>query len=201
MIIYLVRHGQTIANEEHRYCGSTDLPLSENGRHQLNELKSAGIWPAVEYCYTSGMLRTQETKAILFADAPAAVFRQFREFDFGQFEMKNYEELKENPAYITWISQIKTEPCPNDESGVQFTGRVLEGWQMFLDDLAEKCFHSVAVITHGGVIATMMDHLFPSQRHFYEWQPSCGEGYEIEIWPDQPARFSEICARSAAGNF
>ena len=37
--IYLIRHGNTEANELHLYCGSTDLPLSERGRDALQTLK------------------------------------------------------------------------------------------------------------------------------------------------------------------
>ena len=39
-----------------------------------------------------------------------------------------------------------------------------------------------AVVTHGGVIAAVMAHLFPEQdKNRYEWQPSYGRGYELEI--------------------
>ena len=38
MSIYLIRHGKTRANEQRRYCGSTDLPLSEGGRAELDAL-------------------------------------------------------------------------------------------------------------------------------------------------------------------
>ena len=32
--ISLVRHGMTLGNEEHRYIGTTDEPLSKKGREQ-----------------------------------------------------------------------------------------------------------------------------------------------------------------------
>ena len=35
MIIYLIRHGKTRANEKHLYCGSTDLSLSDAGKEEL----------------------------------------------------------------------------------------------------------------------------------------------------------------------
>ena len=38
MTIYLIRHGKTEANEKHLYCGSTDLPLSEAGKAELQVL-------------------------------------------------------------------------------------------------------------------------------------------------------------------
>ena len=40
MIIYLIRHGKTAANEQHLYCGSTDLPLSEEGLAELQALRA-----------------------------------------------------------------------------------------------------------------------------------------------------------------
>ena len=36
--LYLIRHGKTQANLEHRYCGSTDLPLSQEGAEELKRL-------------------------------------------------------------------------------------------------------------------------------------------------------------------
>ena len=39
MTVFLIRHGQTIANEQHLYCGSTDLPLSPAGLAELGELR------------------------------------------------------------------------------------------------------------------------------------------------------------------
>ena len=200
-MIYLVRHGLTWANEEHRYCGSTDLPLSDQGIRILNDLKKAAIWPIVDFCYHSGLQRTLQTASILFTAAPMVELKSLREFDFGDFELKNYDELKDNPAYIHWISQIMTEPCPNGDSREQFHCRVLAGWAQVLAAQSDKPDQSIAVVTHGGVIATVMNEIFPGQKHFYEWQPSCGSGYRLEIQQGQVIDFIEICATTAAGNY
>ncbi len=202
-MVCLIRHGQTSANEEHRYCGRTDLPLSANGLCRLHELKATGICPSVDCCYHSGLSRAQQTASIYFQDTPMIEMAQFREFDFGDFELHSYEELKDNPVYLHWIDQIETESCPNGESYVEFKLRVLDGWSCLLSDIKSNQTpdqQKIAVVTHGGVIATLMDHLFPGQRHFYAWQPACGEGYRIEIRQDQAIRFSEICVSTAEGN-
>ena len=64
MKILLIRHGKTVANEKHLYCGSTDLPLSEQGRRELAGKKLS----APENCryYSSGMRRADETLELLF---------------------------------------------------------------------------------------------------------------------------------------
>jgi len=57
MKIYLIRHGKTTANEKHLYCGSTDLPLSENGIKELRQIKYDINIKNTEFI-TSNMQRT-----------------------------------------------------------------------------------------------------------------------------------------------
>ena len=170
MSIYLIRHGKTVANEQHLYCGSTDLPLSEKGRE---ELRSLSYTIAPKRFVTSGMKRTDETLRILFGNVPFSVDSRFREVDFGDFEMKSYEMLKDDPAYQIWLTgDNEANTPPGGESGVQMTRRVLEAFREIPD--------GTALITHGGVIAAIMASLFPADgKHRYQWQPRNGHGYEI----------------------
>ena len=170
MSIYLIRHGKTVANEQHLYCGSTDLPLSDGGREELHSMRY-DITP--ERFVTSGMKRTDETLRILFGNVPFSVDSRFREVDFGDFEMKSYEMLKDDPAYQIWLTgDNEANTPPGGESGVQMTRRVLEAFREIPD--------GTALITHGGVIAAIMASLFPADgKHRYQWQPRNGHGYEI----------------------
>lgn len=170
MTIYLIRHGKTEANERHLYCGSTDLPLSEAGRAELRnihfDIKNVRF-------LTSGMKRTNETLQILFGDVPFEVEPLFREVDFGIFEMHSYEELKDTPAYQEWLTgdnESNVPPC--GESGVQMKERILQAFSEIKED--------TCIITHGGVITTIMEHLFPDAgKNRYEWQPKNGCGYMV----------------------
>ena len=170
MSIYLIRHGKTEANERHLYCGSTDLPLSEKGREELQGLCYA-ITP--QRFLTSGMKRTDETLQILFGNVPFDPDSRFREVDFGDFEMKSYEMLKDDPAYQAWLTgDNESNIPPNGESGAQMTHRVLEALREIPD--------GTALVTHGGVIAAIMANLFSQEgKHRYQWQPQNGRGYEI----------------------
>lgn len=124
MTVFLIRHGRTLANEQHLYCGSTDLPLSRAGREALANRPPIDVGAA--RFITSGMRRCNETLAILFGDVPYEVVRDFREIDFGAFEMKSYEMLKDELAYQTWLSRDpEINPPPGGESGGQMTRRVL----------------------------------------------------------------------------
>ena len=170
MTIYLIRHGKTEANERHLYCGSTDLPLSDAGRAELEKLRYD--IKNVRFI-TSGMKRTNETLKILFGDVPYEVDPRFQEVDFGIFEMHSYDELKETPGYQAWLTgDNEANIPPNGENGLQMKERVLKAFSEIKED--------ICIITHGGVIASIMEYLFPNEgKNRYQWQPKPGHGYVI----------------------
>ena len=174
----LIRHGRTEANEKWLYCGSTDLPLTEEGRRELSDLREAGAYPAAEglrRC-TSGMRRTEETLELLFGPGESIALPGFREMDFGGFEMRSYEEMKEEPDYQAWITgDNRVNVCPGGESGEQMEERVLAAWREL-----ERGPDSL-LVTHGGPIAAIMAYLFPGEgKNRYEWQPKNGRGFLLE---------------------
>lgn len=170
MTIYLIRHGKTEANLAHLYCGSTDIGLSEQGKEELCKLKYT--ISGTKYV-TSGMKRTNETLRLLFGDVPFETEPRFREVDFGAFEMQSYQQLKDRPDYQQWISGSNEHNIPpQGESGQQMKDRVLQALAQVED--------GTVVITHGGVIAAIMEHLFPQEgKNRYQWQPQPGHGYAI----------------------
>ena len=176
MKLILIRHGNTEANEKHLYCGSTDLPLSEAGRavlvpRTLPELPGLRI-------VTSGLLRCEQTLEALYGDVPHEQDPAFCEMDFGAFEMRSYEQMKDEPAYQAWISgDNEANVCPGGESGNQMRARVLAALDRLLSDGRD-----VLLVTHGGVIAAIMAHLFPEEtKNRYQWQPSPGGGYIADL--------------------
>lgn len=180
MKLILIRHGKTEANEKHLYCGKTDLPLSNAGREELKICKTTVRYPdpAGMKILTSGMKRCEETLAILFGNILHGADARFREMDLGKFEMHAYEELKEDPEYLAWITgDNESNVTPGGESGKMMTERVLAA----LKDLIAADQDTV-LVTHGGVIAAIMAHLFPEEgKNRYEWQPAPGDGYVIDF--------------------
>ena len=168
MTIYLIRHGRTEANEKWLYCGSTDLSLSEAGREELKGISYD--MPKARFL-TSGMKRTNETLEILFGNVPYEVDSRFREVDFGIFEMQSYHKIKDTPEFQTWLTgDNEANVPPGGESGLQMKQRVLEAFAEIKEDTVLVC--------HGGVIAALMEHLFPEeQKSRYDWQPKNGKGY------------------------
>ncbi len=151
-----VRHGITAWNLERRYQGQRDIPLlfpeAEEG---LLALRAALADERFDAIYASDLGRCQETLAWSQAAKPGVpVYAEprLRELDFGEYEGKVYDELKELPHYRAWIDSAGELQIPGGESSGQLRER-LDAW---LDDVAahtqQHGYRKVLVVTHGGVI-------------------------------------------------
>ena len=174
--VYLFRHGITFGNEQRLYYGSTDLSLSEKGREAVLERKEAGMYPDPTgfEVITSALIRTQETAKLVYGDISFISDKRLNEADFGDFEMKSYEQLKDDPDFNIWISGDNwNNICPNGESGKIMMDRARTAFSEYL------CKDSI-IFCHGGIIASFMMEWFPGLRdNFYEWQPKPCEGYKV----------------------
>jgi len=179
--IYLIRHGLTEANEKKLYCGKTDLPLSENGVKEIEDLKNQNIYPEKpEIFFTSGLIRTSQTIDIIYGNAEFIIEPLIQEYNFGLFEMKSYEQLKEDEDYQSWITDETGDfGCPDGESKNQFNQRVQKGYANILNITKQNGVNSAMISCHGGVIVNMMESLMPNVKNFYEWQPKAGRGYAL----------------------
>ena len=179
--IYLFRHGITEGNKRRLYYGSTDIPLIEEGIEAIRERREAGIYPDTEgfKIITTDLCRTEQTLFEMYGrEVPHATDPRMREFSFGEFEMKSYEELKDREDYQAWITGDNWRNiCPNGESGEIMLNRSLDAME---DYIGTDCI----IVCHGGVIAGLMLTWFPGDEtaeHFYAWQPKPSEGYRIDF--------------------
>ena len=179
--IYLIRHGKTQANIDYCYCGITDLPLTEEGRKELNEKKNLIKYPDSEKlcCYTSSLKRTQETFETLFGNTNYTALSEFNEMDFGDFEMRKYDaDLQSDPDFIIWTGgNNETNVCPHGESNLMMKRRVLAKFQELLHKKEDA-----VIVSHGGPITAIFQEYIPdSGFNYYEIQPKNGEGFVFEF--------------------
>lgn len=183
MKLVMIRHGLTDALERHLYYGAVDLPLNEKGKEELIRFRKEGIYSAFKdlKVYTSGMIRTEQTLELILGKVDHVIEPRFREMNFGAFELKSYEELKDRDDYQYWLSDIDKIPCPGGgETAGDFGRRVLEA----ADEIIAKGEDCILVI-HGGVISKIMQRFFPGRTvNYYEWTPDSGKGYIVTIEGD-----------------
>ena len=117
---------------------------------------------------------------ILFPGQVLCVQEGLQETDFGDFEYKNYEELKENPAYQAWIDSGGQMMVPNGESGAGFRHRCCRAYEQCVRDAQEKGAQRIAIVCHGGTIMSVLERYGRPEKSFYEWQIANGCGILTE---------------------
>lgn len=169
--LYVIRHLETMANRERRYVGWTDVPVCA-------EAEPADFTPGM--LTGSDLLRCRQTAELLFPKTSYEARREFREADFGKWEMKTYDDLKGHPRYRRWIDDPATEYPPGGERLADMEARVLRG----IRRLREESGHSAAIVTHGGPARVLLTHLAPEHRPFFSWSVPAGGGFKL-TWPER----------------
>lgn len=166
MKIILIRHGQTEGNAEGRYIGTTDEPLSPDGR----EIIKNNVYPLADIIISSPMLRCRQTAEIIYSRYDD-VFDGLKECDFGEFENKNYKELDGNEKYQKWIDSGGTLPFPGGESMESFSKRCISAFEKAVDKY--KNAKSMAFVIHGGTIMSIAKKY--NGGNFYDYRLKNGE--------------------------
>lgn len=182
--IHLLRHGKTLANEQGRFVGRTDVPLSEDGIAQLRDLSRNYEYPGVQKVYSSPLMRCVQTAEILYPAFEPVTIEGLREYDFGKYENKTAAELVDDTGFMEWIKNGTA--ADTMESMYDFERRIKIGFESVLKDMMANKLSSAAIITHGGVIMTLLAALGLPKRNPKLWITDNGHGYTVatsaQLW-------------------
>jgi len=160
--IYLVRHGETSYNADgNRYCGITDVELTEKGRRQAGDLASLLKEIPFDAVYSSPLQRARLTAATAVPHASVQVDQRLIELDFGNWEGKTRAEFIEEAPEV-WDSWNK-DPEKHPAGGCgESAGQLLERLQDFMAELHKN--HpsgNVLLVAHNAVnrflLASMLE--------------------------------------------
>lgn len=168
MKLYVVRHGKTALNDANRVCGSTDIPLTEEGFSQARETaeKLAEILPADTKVYASPMIRARQTAEIICKrlSLDFVTDERLREQDYGIFE----KELRSDPAFLEAKRNLAAD-FPQGESTFRLAARVYG----FLDELKKREKNSSVLIVAHGAVCRVIRSCFVSMNNeeFVNYSP------------------------------
>lgn len=190
--IHLIRHGITEGNRKNWIYGGIDIPLADEGKKELAELRDKKIYPDFEDTeyWTTGMVRTEQTFSIIFGDRPHKTIPSLREINFGIYEAHTFDELKGDPVYDRWLMDKSGTIVPEGgESRMQFSERIDAGFRELLWR-RDPAFSHTAVVCHGGPIGLIFLRTFggtdpetekPLDKsdplNMYYFVPKPGRGY------------------------
>ena len=196
MELILIRHLKTPGNEKRQYIGSTDEALSEQEVQNFVQKQKRENYPPVQQVITSPMKRCIQTAELIYPKNQVMQEVLLKECDFGIFEGKTYEDLKDKAEYQAWLDSGGTIAFPEGEEQKEFRLRCVKGMLCQVDRLCEENVESVAFVVHGGTIMAVLEQLAEDQKDFYHWQVENGGGYRMHVdeeeWKSGVHRFQEI---------
>lgn len=180
--LHLIRHGLTRGNLEGLYVGgSTDLPLCDEGCHDLEVFKSRFVYPAPDTVFTSPLARAVETADILFPSAGhRLVVPQLREANFGVFEGRKMEDLVKDPEFARWMDPASGFVPEGAEPTMEFHARCADTLHKLLEYMIRSEVTEAACVTHGGFIMSMLAQSALPRRPAEQWMADPGCGYTVQ---------------------
>ena len=178
--LHLIRHGITAGNRDGRYVGRMDLPLCAEGVQELEALRAAHAYPDVDTVYTSPLLRCIQTAGLLFPGRQLTVVEDLTELSLGEFEGESFETLRDRPSYLAWLENAgENTPPAALETGREFAARTAVALNAMLMNMSAEHLTEAAVVTHGGVLMSMLSRFALPPRPLGEWAVAPGCGYTI----------------------
>jgi broad specificity phosphatase PhoE len=118
--VFLIRRGETVSSLDGRHTGTTDIPLTDNGRRLAERLKPVLAKHTFRLALCSPMLRARETCELAgFADA-AVTDADLVEWNYGDYEGLTTKQIRE--AAPGWV--VFRDGCPAGEAPEQVAARV-----------------------------------------------------------------------------
>ena len=191
-VIHLIRHGAIDETLSGKYSGTTDPPLSDKGKLALKKLAFTHAYPQPPVVFSSPLRRCTQTCAVLFP---------------------------ERKPLVIDLKSIKSPPECYKQSGGMILPVILfylihklfvvrKGFYVFQCCVC-KIFESIveglmktgstecAVVTHGGVIMTLLAVYGLPQAKPFEWAMENGCGYSVRVTPMlwQRGKVTEVFSR------
>jgi broad specificity phosphatase PhoE len=152
--LFLIRHGETVANRSFRYIGARDEALSERGEQQIVQLAAAMAPLTLSAIYSSPLQRAYRTASAIAAmhELDVTVTDELRECSFGTWEGLSRVEvlersLEDAQRLQAWEHDATIAP-PEGESFSAMQTRV----RAFVEELAQ---------THAGEALVLVSHVGP----------------------------------------
>lgn len=202
--IHFIRHGITQGILNRWYYGWEDMPLVEEGIKEIDGYIREGIYPSCDGAdmYSSGMIRANQTLEQIYGKVPYREMELLKEMNFGEWECKTFDELKDMEGFDQWMSTTDGSfRFPGGESAKDFYQRTEKGLKELigyhrLKELSHR--HSgkdctSIVVCHGGVIASAMCQLMGIPvEDFWKWIPQPARGFTFYFDKGEPVKYEAL---------
>lgn len=153
MKIYLIRHGESKANEKNLFLGHGDLDLTELGIEQAKKTAKYLKTVNADVIYSSDLLRAYNTakQTANLINLPIFTDKGLREIDCGEWDFVPFDEIKVRfkDGYNVWINDVANAKCDGGESVREVQERLVKAVTKIANDNLGK---TVLIFSHATAI-------------------------------------------------
>lgn len=153
MKIYLIRHGQSKANEKNLFLGHGDLDLTDVGIEQAKKTAEYLKTVNADVIYSSDLLRAYNTakQTANVLNLPIVRDKELREIDCGEWDFVPFDEIKVRfkDGYNVWINDVANAKCDGGESVREVQERLARAVTKIANDNLGK---TVLIFSHATAI-------------------------------------------------
>lgn len=146
---FLCRHGQTAWNQEQRFRGRKDIPLSEQGLREAVAVADALEPLEIEAIYASPLSRSMQTLEPLARrlNKEVTAYDDVIDMNFGEWEGLLVEEAKARgpELFRVWSESPERATFPGGESLAQVQARAMRAVSRLALEFPDK---NIAVCSH-----------------------------------------------------
>jgi len=155
--IYFMRHAKTQENTEHVVIGQNDPPLSEEGRKEIQFIKSIVVQPDV--VFSSDLRRASETARLLFPNHEITLLPHLRERHFGELQGKPKNALTKAGMSREAMYRLGGEEAILRVYGAEPLSSLEARAEQVLGLIKKADVERIVVVSHGTFINCLMLHL------------------------------------------
>ena len=145
--VFAIRHGETAWSLSGQHTGTTDIPLTDNGRRLAARIGPVLGRDVFALVLTSPLQRARETCELAGLGARAVLDPDLVEWNYGQYEGLTPKQINEKAP--GWL--IFRDGCPGGETPEQVGTRADR-----IIDRARAASGDVALFAHGHVLRVLV---------------------------------------------
>ncbi|HEX7213711.1 MAG TPA: histidine phosphatase family protein [Methylomirabilota bacterium] len=145
--VFAIRHGETAWSLSGQHTGTTDIPLTDNGRRLAARIGPVLGREVFALVFTSPLQRARETCELAGLGARAVLDPDLVEWNYGQYEGLTPKQINEKAP--GWL--IFRDGCPGGETPEQVGTRADR-----IIDRARAASGDVALFAHGHVLRVLV---------------------------------------------
>jgi probable phosphoglycerate mutase len=145
--LFPIRHGETAWSLSGQHTGTTDIPLTDNGRRLAERMRPVLAKEAFALVLVSPLQRARRTCELAGLDNKATIDPDLVEWNYGEYEGLTPQRIHESaPGWLVF-----RDGCPGGETPEQVGGRVDR-----MIARARAVEGNVALFSHGHLLRVLV---------------------------------------------